>query len=328
VGPPRQLLTGAPISEFAGHPVVAPSEFSVEEVKRVIDSLRAAGANFIKLYPFEYRGAAAARQLGIQFGGHVHGEHTAQEASDSGMSIIDHLNSSGGLDTLCGGDVGNMAQCQSIADVFKRNGTWWTPTLVIHARHDQFADRLALSVPVFERLANLVQAFWAGSSLPHQGGWLRDSVRNKSLHVQHTNSAADSAGFLRFAQRVGLPILAATDNGSPDVMKILPGFSLHTELAMLVAEGLTPLSALQSATLNPAKLIHGTDSLGTVAPGKLADLVLLDANPLTDITNTTMIRAVVANGRYFDRAALDRLMTDIEADHSVLVRSVEDTVSH
>src|SRR5262249_806157 len=117
-------------------------------------------------------------------------------------------------------------------------------------------------------------------------------------------------------------------NGSPDVMKILPGFSLHTELAMLVAEGLTPLNALQTATLNPAKLIHGTDSLGTVAPGKLADLVLLDADPLADITNTTMIRAVVANGRYFDRAALDKLMMDIEADHSRLVRWEEDTVGH
>src|SRR5260221_3859303 len=91
-----------------------------------------------------------------------------------------------------------------------------------------------------------------------------------------------------------------------------PGFSLHAELAMYVAEGLTPLNALQSATLNPAKLWHATDSLGTVAPGKLADLVLLDADPLADITNTTTVRAVVANGRYYDRAALDQLVAAVQ----------------
>ena len=89
--------------------------------------------------------------------------------------------------------------------------------------------------------------------------------------------------------------------------------SLHDELRLLVAAGLTPLEALQAATLNPAKMLYTTDSLGTVAPGKLADLVLLDADPLADITNTTTIRAVVANGRYLDRVALDRLMVEVQA---------------
>jgi len=81
----------------------------------------------------------------------------------------------------------------------------------------------------------------------------------------------------------------------------------------MVAEGLSPLTALQSATLNPAKFLHATDSLGTGAAGKLADLVLLDANPLADVTNTTTIRAAVANGRYYDRAALDRILAEVRA---------------
>ena len=97
------------------------------------------------------------------------------------------------------------------------------------------------------------------------------------------------------------------------MMQEPPGFALHLELTMYVAEGLAPLEALQAATLNPAQWLHGTDSLGTVASGKLADLVLLDADPLANISNTTTIRAVVANGRYFDRAALDRLLANAQA---------------
>ena len=115
-------------------------------------------------------------------------------------------------------------------------------------------------------------------------------------------------------QQVGLPILAGTDAGAPVLRTVTPGFSLHAELAMYVAEGLTPLNALQAATLNPAKFLHATDSLGTVAAGKLADLVLLDADPLADITNTTTIRAVMANGRYFDRAALDGLLAEVQSE--------------
>nr|MBA3890204.1 amidohydrolase family protein [Gemmatimonadaceae bacterium] len=85
---------------------------------------------------------------------------------------------------------------------------------------------------------------------------------------------------------------------------VYAGASLHEELALLVASGLTPLQALQAATLNPARYLSATDSLGTVAPGKLADLVLLDANPLEDIRNTQRIHAVVLNGRLLARAAL------------------------
>jgi imidazolonepropionase-like amidohydrolase len=113
-------------------------------------------------------------------------------------------------------------------------------------------------------------------------------------------------------EQVGVPILAGTDCGAPVMKMQPPGFGLQTELALYVAEGLSPLEALQTATLNPAKALHATDSLGTVAKGKLADLVLLDANPLADITNITLIRAVVANGRYYDRANLDKMLLDAQ----------------
>jgi cytosine/adenosine deaminase-related metal-dependent hydrolase len=110
--------------------------------------------------------------------------------------------------------------------------------------------------------------------------------------------------------RAGVRILAGSDAAW---VGAFPGFSLHGELELLVAAGLSPAEALRAATLGPAEYLEATDSLGAVAPGKLADLVLLDANPLEDIRNTQWISAVVANGRYFDRQALDEVLAGVEA---------------
>ena len=110
--------------------------------------------------------------------------------------------------------------------------------------------------------------------------------------------------------RAGVPFLAGTDTAAG--VHVFPGFSLHQELALFVKAGLTPLEALQTATLNPAKFLGRLADLGTVERGKLADLVLLDADPLEDIANADKIRAVVLAGRYLDRAALDGLLKGAE----------------
>jgi imidazolonepropionase-like amidohydrolase len=105
--------------------------------------------------------------------------------------------------------------------------------------------------------------------------------------------------------RAGVRLLAGTDAMNPFCM---PGFSLHDKLALLVESGLTPLAALQSATIRPAEFLVRTEELGLIAPGKRADLVLLAADPLADVHNTTQIQAVWLQGKYFDRAALDALL--------------------
>jgi imidazolonepropionase-like amidohydrolase len=107
-----------------------------------------------------------------------------------------------------------------------------------------------------------------------------------------------------------VPILAGTD-AAPGVF-VVPGFSLHDELTEMVAAGLTPMEALQTATSNPARFWNRTD-IGRVAPGTLADLVLLAKDPTVDIHNTTTIRAVVADGKLYDRAALDGLLHGVES---------------
>ena len=103
-------------------------------------------------------------------------------------------------------------------------------------------------------------------------------------------------------QRAGVPMMAGTDLSPRE----LP-MGVHAELFLLVEAGLTPKQALEAATSNPARFLGRDRELGTVRKGKIADLLLLDADPLASIRNTTKIRAVVANGRYYDRTALDGL---------------------
>jgi hypothetical protein len=271
--------------------------------------------------------AAEARRVGIPFGGHVV-TVTPIEASDSGASITDHLFApADDWPGRCWGAGASVERCQPVAEHFGRNGTWLAPTLVVYKGYDGTYAR-----PIMARFIERAHAFWIGA--PLHDNWLRDSANSGTTGT--TGASHPDSGAMHIMQQVGLPILAGTD--SPTFMPELEwkdlrstffydsplssgftssmaaGFSLHVELAMYVAEGLTPLAALQTATINPAKVLHATDSLGTVAAGKLADLVLLDANPLEDITNTTMIRGVVANGRYYDRAALDGLLTEVQAE--------------
>jgi imidazolonepropionase-like amidohydrolase len=109
----------------------------------------------------------------------------------------------------------------------------------------------------------------------------------------------------------GVPFLAGTDT-APGI-SVMPGFSLHDEPANFVEAGLTPTESLQTATSNPAKFLGLEPSRGSIEPGKIADLVLLSANPLDNIHNTQKISAVITNGRLFGRSALDRVLAQVEA---------------
>jgi imidazolonepropionase-like amidohydrolase len=111
--------------------------------------------------------------------------------------------------------------------------------------------------------------------------------------------------------RAGVPFMAGTDTAAG--VHVFPGFSLHDELGLFVKAGMTPLEALQTATWNPAKFMDALSDMGTVEKGKWADLILLDANPLDDISNTRKIRAVVLAGRYLARNDLDKMLHQVEA---------------
>jgi len=181
---------------------------------------------------------------------------------------------------------------------FVRNRTWVTPTFVAQVEiatwpwHEVPGDTLAHYLP--EEVRRFVaQIFPMPDSIPPGA----DSVGRAMLAKRLAQVAA--------MHRAGVRILTGTDaplRNSP------PGFGLHEELALLVRGGLSPFEALRAATLEPARYFDMLDSAGTIAPGRLADLVLLDANPLTDIRNTRRIVAVVASGRYYDARDRERLL--------------------
>jgi len=110
--------------------------------------------------------------------------------------------------------------------------------------------------------------------------------------------------------RARVPLLVGSDSLDPFVF---PGDSLHRELAEFVQAGFTPMEALEAATRGAAQFLGREQELGTIEAGKTADVVLLDANPVENISNTRRIFAVIRNGRYFDRAALDALLARARA---------------
>jgi imidazolonepropionase-like amidohydrolase len=162
--------------------------------------------------------------------------------------------------------------------------------------------------------AQLEVALWPGRALPGDslGRYLPDTLRRYVAAIfpmpDSIPPGADSVGRAVFARRLllvgalhqaGVGILAGTD---APLRNAPPGFGLHDELAWLVEAGLSPREALTAATTGAASFLRLQDSLGTIEPGKLADLVLLDADPTTDIRNTRRIHAVVADGRVIDSA--------------------------
>jgi len=302
VGPPRQT--------YAYNAVTAlwAKEQDPSEMGPQLESAKTSGLDMVKTNEMiskerYFTFAAEARRIGMPFGGHLEDADgmSALDASDSGASVVDHMTrTAGGLDTLCVHNTqskyrtATLTTCRQAADRLRRNGTWWAITIVDLGTGATAQSPLMPSARSLRIQAAVdARATQCRQGLPGPGNWLRDSAR-----FDLPGAPPDSSGILSLVYRAGMPILAGTDRSA---------HTIHAELALMVAEGVPPLAALQAATLKPAIFLHATDSLGTVAPGKLADLLLVDADPLADITNTTMIRAVIANGRYYDRKALDEL---------------------
>ena len=186
----------------------------------------------------------------------------------------------------------------------KKNQTWQCPTLTV-LRSIAFLDDSFLH----QRFSAEVHAAGHKSFLGSKDGF-RLKARTAEDWARSKKVFSKDAEIVGAMQRAGVKILAGTDTLNP---YCFPGFSLHDELGLLVKAGLSPMEALQAATLNPARFMGKEKDFGTVETGKIADLVLLDANPLNDIANTKRIDAVVLGGKLFPSASLDGMLAKVEA---------------
>ena len=146
-------------------------------------------------------------------------------------------------------------------------------------------------------------------SWKNQDDW-RLKNRSSELSARYKMIFQKQLELVLAMHRARVKMLAASD---AVVWYVVPGFSLHDELELFVKAGLTPMEALQTATLNPATYLGLSDVVGTVEEGKKADLVLLEANPLETISNTKRISAVIVNGKQIPRGSLDKMLRDAEA---------------
>jgi imidazolonepropionase-like amidohydrolase len=272
-----------------------------EEARAAVRKAKQEGADFIKVHDTLPRVAYfavidEAKRLGLPVEGHVPAAITAKEASDAGQKSIEHFTGLAESET-------DAAKADALIAVFTKNHTWNCPTIIMRNNYAVLDDRSLANDP---RL-RYVKPSWRNSWLSMTNG--SGSVPSTEWTGRREIVRREKALVGRF-QRAGVGILAGTDDISPYV---IPGFSLHDELVLLVESGLTPIQALQTATLNPAKFFNQLASFGTVEKGKFADLVLLNASPLEDIRNTTKISAVVVNGRFLDRQELNSILGEIES---------------
>src|SRR3569833_355328 len=283
---PRMLVSGpmldGPTTRYAAAIKVA----NDSEARAAVRMLKQRGVDMIKTQSLIRREAYfpiadEAKRIGIPFEGHVPNAITVMDAVAAGQRSYEH-------------QLGVHDTANTLIAELARKQVWQCPTVInsVGTAADLTSDP---GVP-----------YWLRSAVE---GWRKTAV----TRATDTDSAARAAeeratkrlALIKRMYDAKIPFLAGTD--APAGYDLVPGASLHRELQLFVRAGLTPLQALQTATINPARYFGKTAEWGTVEAGKVADLVVLRANPRVDIANTRAVAAVVADGRYYSPRELDRV---------------------
>ena len=302
-----------------GRPPLGASVPSVDAAERSVARLAAAGADFIKVYelvqPEVFRAlVAAARERRLPIAAHVPLTMVADEAG----ALVDSMEHLRNVELACAGDWQALlaARRERIiafdgrgydlrSDIHRRQRL---PAIADYdaARCDRVLKALGrtIQVPTLRLNAFPLARPYQRADWPEAFAALPEPTRT-AWQVELERLAESPAEDLRFAEwslflagrmhAAGVPIGAGTDT---PITQAIPGYSLHTELELLVRSGLTPMQALHAATVQPARFFGMTGELGSIAPGMRADLVLLRDDPLEDITHTRAIGGVVSRGRW------------------------------
>ena len=321
---PRMVVAGPMLD---GPKTQFPASIAIgtpDEGRRAVDMLVERGVDFIKIQSYVPREAYFAiadecKKKGITFVGHVPDAIRASEASNAGQRSFEHLigifeGSSTVEDELMKGPKGpgkfletyDASREAALIALLAKNQTWQCPTLYWE-RGQWLVDVMDVNK---DPDAKYAPAFWREKSWPRFTQSIIKDLDTDPLAVRE-KFVEHELDIVRKLHGAGVPFLAGTD--TPAGVDVIPGFSLHAELQRLVDAGLTPLEALQTATINPARFLGKTADLGTVEKGKIADLVLLDADPTQDIRNTRKIAGVILKGLYFSRQNLDSLLVQAQA---------------
>lgn len=293
-----------------------------------VEAAADAGADFAKVFSelpqAQWQAAlAAARRRGLPLIGHVPAQVALQAAAGAGQRDNEHLmqameacsaleaeflthRAAGGealsparldADAVQAAQYFDTRRCRDVATALAAAGQVQVPTLVLPHSEAQ-GSAAALST----------DPRWIYLRADERLRWQRAQA---GLTAEDHHLFRERWSMLRriapIFHRQGVVLMAGTDTPMPGVY---PGYSLHEELALLVAAGLSPREALRAATVQPARFLGIDADSGTIAAGRRADLILLDADPTRDIRNTRRIHAVVLDGRLLTREALDELLTD------------------
>jgi len=249
-----------------------------------------------------------AKMLGIPVVGHIPMTVSPEEASNAGQQTIEHVA------TLFEGTFSkahpdHLAEAmkafrehgaEELFALFVKNHTAFDPTLIAYQALVQYYDS---STPPDPRMR------YVAASMIKAGAAREKPVVTPAELAEQKAIFEEYKEVVRMANRAGVVIVTGSDIAAERI----PGFTLQDELPLLVESGLTPMQALQAATINCATVTKRDKDLGSIDAGKLADLVLLNADPLADIHNTSKIDVVIVDGKLLRRAALDALLRNAEA---------------
>lgn len=339
------IIDGSPsLLVEPGDPEGAIAVSNEAEAREAVRRVKAEGADFVKVYsrlsPEAYAAIAdESRRQGLVFAGHNPDLIPALDASWSGQRSIEHVHgiwfgateresevraALAAIEQSPGDYAGwfraihpvewmasssySPSKTEKLFDALVTNNTFVTPTLSMHVIVDRPED-VVVTDGRMKYVPAEAQEFWqwAHENIYLNGRGAGEIAEQRQLYDRR-------AEFTHAMHRAGVKLMAGSEAG---FIYAYPGFSLHEELALLVRAGISPLDALRSATLTPAEFLGVSESLGSIEPGKFADLVVLDADPLADIANTTRINSVVLDGRYIS-----------PDDREIMLRDVAHAVAH